>query len=157
MGGMTEPLTFVVPGVPQGKGRPRFSGKSRTTYTPANTKAYEATVGRMALVNMRGRDQFNGPVHMDLRAHMPIPASWNKARKEAALLGALRPVGRPDIDNIIKVIADGLNGIAFADDAAIVSVSGSKVYAAGEPFVCVTIKSISSHSVPEIQNLDSPR
>lgn len=157
MDAMTEPLVFVVPGTPQGKGRPRFSGKSRTTYTPANTKAYEATVGRMALVNMRGRDQFSGPVHMDLRAHMPIPASWNKARKEAALLGALRPVGRPDIDNIIKVIADGLNGIAFADDAAIVSVNGSKVYAAGEPFVCVTIKSISSHRVPEIQNVDIPR
>jgi len=141
---MSETLTIVIPGVPQGKGRPRFSGKSGTAYTPAKTRAYENTVGRLAWLEMRGRAQFTGPLHLEMRAHMPIPASWNRERKNAALLGSLRPTGKPDIDNLLKAIADGLNGIAYADDAAIVSVSCSKVYAAGEPFVVTTIRSVSN-------------
>lgn len=147
---MIEPLVFVVPGTPQGKGRPRFSSKSNTTYTPPNSRAYEATVGRMALVGMRGREQFSGPLHMDMRAHFAIPASWSKDRKTAALLGLLKPTSKPDIDNLLKAVADGMNGIVYADDAAIVSFSCSKVYAAGDGFVAITVRPV-SHRVPSTQ------
>ena len=136
---MTESLTITIPGTPQGKGRPRFSGKSRTTYTPAKTAAYEAVVGRMATLGMRGRDQFHGPLHITMRAHMPIPASWSKAKRNQALLGELKPTSKPDLDNILKALADGLQGIVYDDDSAIVSATVSKVYAAGEPFVVATI------------------
>lgn len=150
---MTEPLTVMIPGVPQGKGRPRFSGKTRTTYTPAKTKAYEAVVGRMATLGMRGKDMFFGPLHIDMRAHMPIPTSWSKAKRDQALLGEIKPTGKPDLDNILKAIADGLNGIAYDDDAAIVSATCSKVYAAGEPFVVATIRPayLGLNRVPVIQ------
>lgn len=30
-------MDFVIPGPPQGKARPRFSGRSGTVYTPAKT------------------------------------------------------------------------------------------------------------------------
>lgn len=152
---MSEPLTITIPGTPQGKGRPRFSGKTRTAYTPAKTAAYEAVVGRMATLGMRGRDQFFGPIHITMRAHMPIPKSWSKAKRDQALLGELKPTSKPDLDNILKAIADGLQGIAYDDDSAIVSATVSKVYAAGEPFVVATIRPAylgAVNRVPEIKS-----
>lgn len=143
-----EPVVIVIPGVPHGKGRPRFSSKSRTTYTPKATKAYEETVGRMATLEMRGKEQLFGPLHMDMRAHFALPSHWSKAKRDAALLGLVQPTGRPDIDNLIKSVADGLQGIVYEDDSAIVSVACSKVYAAGDAFVVATIKSV-SHRVPD--------
>jgi Holliday junction resolvase RusA-like endonuclease len=38
------------------------------------------------------------------------------------------PVTRPDADNYLKGILDGLNGIAWEDDAQIVSISVTKIY-----------------------------
>ena len=140
---MRETVTVVIPGTPHGKGRPRFSNKSRTAYTPKATKAYEETVGRMATLEMRGKDQLFGALHMDMRAHFKLPSHWSKAKRDAALLGLVQPTGRPDIDNLIKSVADGLQGIVYQDDSAIVSVACSKVYAAGEPFVVATVKCVS--------------
>lgn len=145
---MTDPLTIVIPGPPHGKGRPRFSGKTRTTYTPVRTRAYEDMVGRLAAVGMRGREYFSGPLQLDVRAHFAMPKHWNESKRAEAINGLLRPTGRPDIDNIIKAIADGLQGIAYLDDAAIVTGSCSKVYAAGQPFVVATIRSVSVNRVP---------
>ncbi|WP_163360796.1 RusA family crossover junction endodeoxyribonuclease, partial [Klebsiella aerogenes] len=68
-------------------------------------------------------------------------------RKTAALLGLLKPTSKPDIDNLLKAVADGMNGIVYADDAAIVSFSCSKVYAAGDGFVAITVRPV-SHRVP---------
>lgn len=147
---MTEPVVFIVPGAPRGKGRARFSGKTGTHYTPAATRSYEQTIGRMAGVAMRGKEPFTGPIHIDMRAHFKIPAYWPAAKREAALRGDLRPTSKPDLDNILKSLSDGMQRIVFDDDAAIVSATCSKVYGAGEPFVAVTVKSVavSVHRVP---------
>ena len=40
----------------------------------------------------------------------------------------IRPTGKPDIDNIIKAVLDGLNGVAFKDDAQVVFISAQKLY-----------------------------
>lgn len=49
---------------------------------------------------------------------------------------------KPDADNIIKIIADALNGVAYNDDKQIVMCSCGKYYTDGEPFVCVYIQEI---------------
>lgn len=135
---MIEPVTIVIPGDPQGKGRPRFHGRSGV-YTPAKTADYEAMIRILARASMRGREALTGPLHVDLRAVMPIPKSWSQGLRSAAITGDIRPTSKPDIDNIIKAVSDGMNKIVYADDAAIASVSASKVY--GEnPFVVVTVK-----------------
>lgn len=138
---MSIPLTIVIQGPPHGKGRPRF-GAGRV-YTPIETRNYETGIALIAKSEMRGRAMFDGPLHMDLRAVFAIPKSWSDKKRTQAILGEIRPTVKPDADNILKAIKDGLNGIAYRDDAQIVSVHASKVYGA-EPFVVATIKSVSA-------------
>ena len=51
----------------------------------------------------------------------------------------LRPTLKPDYDNIAKIIADSLNGIAYRDDAQIVDGYVRKFYS-DKPRVVVTIQ-----------------
>jgi len=136
---VTDPLTIVIQGAPQGKGRPRF-GMGRV-YTPVETRNYETGVALLARAEMRGRKLFDGPLHIDLRAVFAIPKTWSREKRAQAIRGEIRPTVKPDADNIIKIIKDGLNGIAYRDDAQVVSINASKVYGS-EPFVVATIKPV---------------
>ena len=42
--------------------------------------------------------------------------------------GQLRPTKRPDMDNIVKIVADSLNKVAYHDDAQVVSTTIEKWY-----------------------------
>jgi Holliday junction resolvase RusA-like endonuclease len=106
-------ITFTIPVAPIGKGRPRF-GNGRA-YTPAKTRAYEATVALYA--RQVFKRPLTGAIRLQIEFYMPIPASASKARK-ASLLN--RPhVGRPDLDNLAKLVLDGCNGVVYADDGQI--------------------------------------
>jgi len=54
-----------------------------------------------------------------------IPKSWSKKKKESAKWHT----SKPDIDNLIKSVLDGLNGVAFIDDAQVASIQARKQYA----------------------------
>ena len=43
--------------------------------------------------------------------------------------GDILPTKKPDADNILKIIADALNGIAYADDKQVVTAEVQKLYA----------------------------
>lgn len=115
-------VRFQVPGLPQGKGRARF-GNGRT-YTPQKTVAYEGLISMAAQQAMAGRDLIAGPVHLVVTAVFPIPASWSKKRRAEAQWHT----GKPDGDNMLKAVGDGLNGIAFKDDSQIVCAKVTKQY-----------------------------
>lgn len=136
---MTEPVTIVVMGTPVGKGRPRFT-RAGHTYTPDKTRSYEKLVAWTAKTEMGSRQPIDGPVQLSFRAVFEIPKSWSKKKQTEALLGVIRPTGKPDIDNLIKAM-DALNGIVFRDDSQITEISGSKRYG-HQAFVAVTVKPI---------------
>lgn len=48
------------------------------------------------------------------------------------LEGRELPLKKPDIDNIVKVVADALNGVAYHDDTQIAMVIAAKTYSAME-------------------------
>lgn len=140
---MTEVITFTIPGEPQGKGRPRAfrAGRGVRMYTPAKTEAYEQAVASAGRQAMAGREPMVGPLAVDLMAVVSVPASWSKKRRAAALKGLELPAKKPDADNVAKAIADGLNGIAYGDDAQVVELRVRKRY--GEvPGVLVEIRGI---------------
>ena len=44
---------------------------------------------------------------------------------------------KPDVDNVLKAVLDGLNGLAFLDDAQVVRVTVVKVPRSADDFECV--------------------
>jgi Holliday junction resolvase RusA-like endonuclease len=109
---------LVIPGEPIAKGRPRATvrgGKVRT-FTPERTREAEAYVIRLAAERWAG-PPLSGPVRLRVEAFFPIRASWSKAR-QASEVGQPHLI-KPDADNLLKLYADALNGIAYEDDAQI--------------------------------------
>jgi Holliday junction resolvase RusA-like endonuclease len=121
-------IVIELPGEPRGKGRPRFA--KGHAYTPATTASYERDLAWAAKIAMRGRKPLMGSLRVTVTAFMSIPSSWFAASRRDALAGVIRPTGKPDWDNVGKIAADALNGIAYIDDSQIVTATVSKVYAA---------------------------
>lgn len=135
-------VKFTVLGEPQGKGRPRFqkAGQFVRTYTPDATVAYEN------LVKVEYRRQckdymFEKGRQIDVRiaAYYSIPKSAPKKKQAQMLANEIRPMKKPDMDNVAKVILDSLNQIAYHDDVQVVDCQLRKFYGAN-PRIVVTIK-----------------
>lgn len=130
-------MYFTVPGKPQGKARARTFynaavGKHVST-TPDNTVLYENLIKDRYLQQAGGIYLERGiPVSIRIVAKFLPPKSISKKKRAEMLCGSLNPLKKPDVDNIVKVVSDALNGVAYHDDTQIVSVSAKKVYAASE-------------------------
>lgn len=130
-------VSFTVNGEPQGKGRPRFiaykdqeTGKTYgKAHTPDKTVAYENLV-RVEYERQCGELRFPDDAMLDMRikAYYSIPKSKSKKIKALMLEGLIRPTKKPDMDNVVKAIADSLNRIAYRDDTQIVDCQCRKFY-----------------------------
>lgn len=123
---MTNIVRFHIPGIPFAKGRARVTtiGGHARAYTPAKTVAYESTVALMAQQAMGASRPMAGPVAVSIVATWPIPTSWSKKRRESEVF----KTSKPDLDNLVKALGDGCNGIVWGDDSQIVRMHASKVY-----------------------------
>lgn len=132
-------IAFTVFGEPKGKGRPRFTRNGRT-YTDSNTVSYENLVRYAYLEACGGNPKIHkGSVEVCIKAYFSIPKSESKKNKEKMMSGDIRPTKKPDIDNIIKSVLDGLNGVAYGDDKQVVTVIAMKHYS-DIPSVEITIR-----------------
>ncbi|CAR54915.1 RusA family crossover junction endodeoxyribonuclease [Burkholderia cenocepacia] len=124
-------VVFVVPGKPVAKGRPRFvrRGPHVRTYTPEPTERYENLVKMAAREAMRDDEPYVGPVRLIVDIGVPIPASWSEKRQRAAAAGAIGATKKPDADNVVKALKDGMNGVVYGDDGQVVDLWVSKRYA----------------------------
>jgi Holliday junction resolvase RusA-like endonuclease len=110
-------IIFDIPGKPFAKQRHRVGairGRARAFNTAANER-FEDVVRTIAAPMFPA--PVDGPVALEVVAVFAPPASWSK-RKRAAMLGKPH-VQRPDADNIAKAVKDGLNRIAWGDDAQV--------------------------------------
>jgi Holliday junction resolvase RusA-like endonuclease len=134
-------ITFTVPGEPVAKGRARSFIRAGKVghHTPAKTSNYEGMVALAAKQAMGGQPLLTGPLVLSFIAVFAAPTSWSKKR---AALNETRPepvIKRPDIDNLMKALADGMNGVVYADDSQIASLNRcEKVYGA-KPGVTVKV------------------
>lgn len=120
-------IEIVLLGRPIAKGRPRFSPKTGTVYTPARTMKYEAELKFAAIEVMGDRPPLEGPLRLDMKVVVPIPSSWPKKKQSAARAGELLPTGKPDWDNFGKVVDAG-NMVVWVDDSQIVDGRVTKAY-----------------------------
>ena len=139
-------ITFTVHGKPQGKGRPRFAkrGKYTVAYTPEVTASYENLIKLIAAETMRGRALMTGAVSIEILANFSPPRSWSFKKKTQAVRGEIFPTVKPDVDNILKVVADALNGIVWRDDVLAVDGIIRKRYDEWEGLV-VTIRELNAN------------
>ena len=136
-------ICFEVPGPPRGKGRPRFArrGNFVKTYTDAATASYEDQIRFYALQAMGSSEPLKTALEAFIYVRLPVPQSYSKKRTEACLSGLERPCKKPDLDNIIKTMMDGMNEVIYDDDVQIVNITATKLYAA-KAEVYILIKEI---------------
>lgn len=102
---MINSFSFIVPGMPVGKERPR-KGK-HGFYTPKKTKDYEENI-RLSAISALNRTQKQ---YSDFK--------WDKSgsyKIEIYLYYKDQPKRIPDLDNVAKCVLDALNKSIFDDD-----------------------------------------
>ena len=112
------PWGLTVNGNPIPKGRPRvYQGRAMT---PARTREYETLVSQAAGIAWSGEPAM-GDLSVTLRFYRA-----NRIRC--------------DIDNLIKSVADSLNGVIWDDDDQIVELHATKNYDKDRPRVEITVE-----------------
>ena len=135
-------IRFTVLGEPKGKGRPRFNTHTGHAITPKDTVNYESLV-RFEYAQQTEGFRFPDDAMLDMRimAYYSIPQSKSKKVKAAMKNHEIRPTKKPDMDNVVKIIADSLNQVAYRDDTQIVDCQCRKFYSE-QPRVEVVIRQI---------------
>ena len=146
-------MIFIIEGQPKGKARPRFT-RSGHAYTPRETKNYEEAIA--CAYKVAGGELLDGYVAVSVKAFYKIPKATSKKNTELMEQGYIKPLGKPDIDNVLKVVLDGLNKIAYSDDAQVVSISGEKFYRK-EPCIMVEVKQSEQRGKPLLALPDENR
>ena len=123
---------FTIMGPPKGKGRPRFAkmGNYVKVSTPPDTVHYENLV-KIEYELQCDKYYFGDDCELGIEiiSYYPISKSVSKKKREEMIKGNLNPIKKPDCDNVLKIIADSLNQIAYKDDAQIVESIVKKRYA----------------------------
>ena len=111
-------FTFTIPGPPVGKGRPRL-GRGGHVYTPPRTVAYENVVRLTALAARGARQPIrDGPVGGWVTCTAPMPQRASSKLRLAC--GDKAYVGKPDLDNVAKIILDALShDVLYHDDSQV--------------------------------------
>jgi len=103
------------------KGRPRVAlrGKYPTIYTPKETKEAEERI-ILQTRRQKPKELMTGPIVMDIVFFKVKPKSYSKS--------TIYWTKKPDIDNMIKLVLDALNGVFYVDDAQVMRITATKQY-----------------------------
>ena len=124
-------LNFTIDGKAKPKQSFRYT-RQGFKYTPRDVKQYASDIQLAfyaAYPKWLPSMFFEKPLRVELSVYISMPKSFSKIKKQRALAGELRPLIKPDCDNISKNILDALNGIAYPDDKQIVELVIKKYYA----------------------------
>lgn len=123
-------VMFSIDCNPVGKGRPRFrrQGNFVKVYSEKKTVDFEQLIRQRAKEAMGSSQPLETPVAVFCYIRMPVTSSWSKKRILSCLEGSEGHCKRPDLDNLVKVAADGMNGVVYKDDCQIVILHATKKY-----------------------------
>ena len=111
-------VKFNVFGKPRGKQRPRLCsvGGRNIVYTPKQTIEYEKLIKASYIASSKVFFERNIPIEINILAYFFHKSSIEFTTK------------KPDADNIIKIVLDALNKVAFYDDAQVSKICFEKRY-----------------------------
>lgn len=123
----------TIDGEPTSKARARFTSKGSKTraYTPENVRQAEEVIG--------------------WKFRQACPAGWVASPDGAFGVIAIffaATYQRRDVDNMLKLILDGLNGVAWKDDSQVTEVSGRLRRGENDPRTEVVVYRTLPHLVP---------
>lgn len=148
-------IEFVIYGEPMGKQRPKVSMRNgyAHAYTPKETILYENKVLMFYKDKIKDTEyedkvifDNNQIVEMNLVAYFGL-TKQDFGKKGLSKNGQYK-INRKycnkkcDIDNIVKIVLDALNGICYNDDKQVVKITASKVYTLEQPRVEVSFNEI---------------
>lgn len=123
-------IQFIIPGKVQAQERPRFSraGKGVRTHDAPKSRNYKEWVRLIAMQN-KPQEPLQGALRLEVDIYVMPPKKYHTKPKQALIArGELRPVTKPDIENLLKGIMDGMTGIIYRDDALVVELVAKKLY-----------------------------
>ena len=135
-------------GEPKGKERPRFCHNGQI-YTPKQTTTYEQQI-IFDYYKQCGNVKFNenSQLELSVAAYFKIP----KKKKAEMRIGGIRPTKKPDGDNILKAVADALNGVCYKDDKNIVKMSIEKFYS-DVPRIEVVVQEVKANGATALEQI----
>ena len=145
-------IEFTVPGTPSGQPRQRHrivkaGGRTfASNYLPVSdpVNAFKATI-RLAYHEAGGRVlNLDGDEAISVVILAVFPRPKSKTRKTTPN-PRYRMTKKPDVDNIAKAVMDGLNGVAWTDDAVVSDLVVQKHIASADedPHTIVSITVVS--------------
>jgi len=124
-------MKLTIMGDPVAAGRPRFSSRGGfvKAYDPKKSRDYKALIKQQALQQLPvGYRLLDCPIEVDIKVYRSIQKSISKKEYARRLSNEVRPTMKPDTDNYIKIILDGLNKLIWLDDNQITDISAHKYY-----------------------------
>ena len=118
-------IKFQINARPQPKERSR-STRSGHHYTPSRTVNFEMTVAAEFRAQHPFHELLTGSLAMQVKAFYMRPKTVKKP---------LWHTGAGDLDNIVKAISDGLNGVAWKDDRQIAYLHAEKQWADADQII----------------------
>ncbi|NKC67203.1 RusA family crossover junction endodeoxyribonuclease [Vagococcus fluvialis] len=121
-------LIINEPPIPQS--RPRFDSRNKRAYEKSNIKSYKQRIGYAARKEFKKPIERDIPLEIEMKFYIPIPQYLSKVKKNRLTLDkeVEYVTKKPDLDNLLKAILDGLNGIAYFDDGQVAKLKVEKVY-----------------------------
>ena len=123
-------ISFTVYGNPKALQRHRTFIKNGRRINVDPSKADKADFLAQAL-NHQPEQPITGPIKLTVTFCMPRPKSHYGTGRNADKLKPSAPIQhtkKPDLDNMIKLVKDALNGVFYKDDSQICGIVASKKY-----------------------------
>ncbi|AYC28704.1 RusA family crossover junction endodeoxyribonuclease [Paenisporosarcina cavernae] len=135
-------ILFEIVGEPVAQGRPRAgkTAKGKTVlYDPLKSRDFKQYVQLVASQHAPS-NLIEGPIVLHVDIYKSIPkALQTKPKQKLIEAGQLRPITKPDVDNYVKGVKDGMNKIIWNDDSQVVELTVRKFYS-NNPKVVVCVK-----------------
>lgn len=110
---------------PKATPRPRYSGRTGVFYVKG---AHSNKVFFKKYISDKDLPFITGALKVDCRCYIKTPTALSKTDTVLAELGYVRPISKPDWDNLGKTYSDMLTDVLILDDAHIIEGKCSKYY-----------------------------
>ena len=136
-----ETFDFTVYLVPKATPRPRHNIKRNVFYV-SGAKDNKDIFNKFFV--KQDVPMITTPCKYTCITYYPIPSSMSKVEQILAEMGLIRPISKPDVDNVFKTYSDMVQGTLLFDDSLIVEGVSKKFYSF-KPRIEIHIEYMSEH------------